>query len=133
MLDVDVTAPADSIRDHQFSHQSTVAVPQLKVINDPFVGMVPPTEHADDEGVEEDTLTLSIIVLHQGGIFPLLFLSRSLEGGISIFERHGYIYNGHSLVGFVDRHKVWSERPLKAWYHLVNSNSGGGRSIVGPC
>jgi len=51
---------------------------------------------------------------------------------ISVLRCYGDVYNVICLAVFVDCVGVWSERPIKARYHLVDSNSGGGRNINCP-
>ena len=97
-----------------------------------LISWVPSTKRTNNEGIEKYTISLSSVVLRQRGIFLLLFLSCSLEGSITVLKWHGDVYNGHRLTGFVDCDKVRSARPIKARNRMIDSNSGGGRSIKGP-
>jgi len=82
--------------------------------------------------IQEHTISLLFVVFSQGSTFVLFLLPGGLEGSISILERHGDVYDGDSLAGFIDCNEVWSERPIKARYRLVDSHSGGGRCLKMP-
>ena len=48
---------------------------QFKLVNDYLIGWVPSNKCTNNESIEENTISRSIVVLSQGCIFLLLFLS----------------------------------------------------------
>jgi hypothetical protein len=96
------------------------------VAKDSLIGWVPSIRRTDDEGIEEYIISLSIVVLRQGGIFLLLLLSVRQHTKYEYVFSNGMVTSMTATVLQVSLTATNSSRrdPSKARYRLVDSDGG---------